>query len=308
MERAILKDALDRRRRSSVRQPAKIGHTIINDRDIALLTFIHEYGGMLTNDIIFRYAETTGLYTSRASLSRRLKELYHEAGILDRPFQQRNIEFPNRYNLVHRVSEEGEALLKARHLFSLYVPRPYGAYQHQMMTACLYASYRIHAKEAGITFTPQHTLLAKSKKSISIPIDTRFVTPDALFMLTIEGKHVLIFLEVDRATEPGHSTDDKRKSWGRTIEEYQTIFGEKRYKEHYGVPQTCAAQVHVVTIHHVMHQKILKQIERVFPNGCPYILVHASTAFGQISHPPSYMPMLSVSWDRAGHTPFRFVR
>jgi hypothetical protein len=301
-------DCIERRRRYGPPQPAETGRVVINERDVRLLAFIHLSGGMLTTDIIFRYAQAIGLHRNRAALSRRLKELYHEAGVLERPVQQRNIPYPERYNLVHRVSEQGETLLKARHLFSAYAPRPYGAYAHQMMTACLYASYRISAEEAGIPFAPQHALLEKLKQKVAILVDGARVMPDAVFMLSIDGKHVLIFLEVDRATEPGHSSDDKRKSWGKTIEQYQRIICDKRYKEHYGLPPSCGAQVHVVTIHYGMHQKILRQVERVCPGGCPYILVHASTAFGEGSRPPSYMSMLKVTWDRAGHAPFRFVR
>lgn len=298
-----LQDGIGRRRRNAKRQAR--GVSVIRDSDVKILAFIHHHGGMLTTDIIFKFCELEGLYKNRRSLTYRLRDLYHNLGLIDRPHQQRNIEYPERFNLVHRVSEKGEELLKSRGLYSEYVSRPYGAYQHQMMTACVYASYALNAKEAGIEFTPQHTLLKRLGRGAGIQIDGKKVEPDALFMLTIDGKSVLIFLEVDRATEPGHSKSDKRKSWGRSVEQYQKIIAHKLYKEHYDVPTTCGAQVHVVTVNYSMEHKILREVSRVFPSGCTFILTHTSTAFGEISHPPAYINMLSVEWNRHGHKGFK---
>jgi len=301
METKQLKDGLQRRRRNAPRQPVR--SITLNERDINILTFIHLYGGMLTTDIIFKYATINGLYKSKQALSLRLKEMYHDGGYLDRPTQQRQIEYPERYNLVHRVSEKAELELKARRLFSDKAPRPYGAYQHQMMTACLYASYYLSALEHGFGFMPQHKL-----PHPTIVIDGKNVTPDALFMLTVEGKNILIFLEADRATEAGHSDDDKRKSWGRSVEQYKKIIGDKLYKDHYQVPPNCGAQVHVVTINFTMQQKILRQIQRVFPQGCTYILTHTSIAFGDNSHPAPYIDMMKTIWDRWGHNEFTYLK
>lgn len=300
-----LHDKLQRRRRNAPRQPLR--KIRINETDVALLHFIHLYGGMLSTDIIFEYAKLKGLYTGKRSMTYRLCDLYHD-GYIDRPVQQRNIEYPERYNLVHRVSEKAEALLKDRGLYSPYAPRPYGAYEHQMMTACLYASYYIHALQSGFGFTGQHEILGKLKRNATIVVNEKNVTPDALFMLTIEGKEILIFLEADRATESGHSSDDKRKSWGRSIEEYKEIIGNKRYKEHYGVASTCGAQVHAVTISASMQLKIIRQIQRVIPEGCNYILTHATRAFGDNTHSPEFIPILHTEWDRWGAVPFQFLK
>jgi hypothetical protein len=295
---ALLKHLRDssryqRRRRHAPRQPDTLRSTVVNDRDVEILTFIHLHGGMLTTDIIFQYAKTNGLYQNHASLSRRLKELYHDAGVLDRPVGQRQIAHPERYPLVHRVSEKGELALKARNRLSAYAPRPWGPYRHNMLNACVYASYALNAQDAGITLTP---------------VDNRRVKPDTLFMLTINGKHVLVFLEIDRATESGHADDDKRKSWGRSVKEYQQIIGEKRYKQHYDVPATCGAQVHVVTTQFAMQQKILREIERVFPQGCPYILTHTCGEAGEETHPVPYLNMLGVAWARHGHGTFQYLK
>ena len=300
-----LKDTLQRRRRNAPRQP--LHDIVFRNKDVELLRFIHLYGGMLTTDIIFEYVTLEGLYKNKRCMSYRLRDLYH-AGYLDRPTGQRRIEYPERYNLVHRVSEKGEAILKDRGLFSPFAPRPYGAYEHQMMTACLYASYYLHARKAGFGFTAQHELLGKLNRNASIVVADKNVTPDALFILTKDGKDVLIFLEADRATESGHSTDDKRKSWGRSVEQYKDIVGGKRYKEHYGVASTCGAQVHVVTISASMQLKIIRQIQRVMPEGCNYILTHATNAFGDNSHPSLFIPILFTEWDRWGATPFQFLK
>jgi len=302
-----LHDPIGRRRRIGKRQPD--GRVVtLHERDIKILEFIHLYGGMLSTDIIWQFAKTTGVYKNRMSMTERLKRLWHDLGVLERPVEQTEVRYPDRYHLIHRVSEKGEEELKARHLFSPYAPRPWGTYKHNMLNACVYASYYINALKAGITMVPQHVLLAGLKRDASIVIDDKVVKPDTLFMLIINEKQVLVFLEIDRATESGHSSDDKKKSWGRSVKEYQKIIGEKRYKEHYHVPPTCGAQVHVVTTKFTMQQKILREVARVSPKGCAYILTNTCVETGEDTHSTPYLNMLGVVWDRHGYQPFQFLK
>ena len=296
----ILRDTVGRRRRNAKRQPTT--PLTLSTRDIELLSFIHRFGGMLTTPIIARYAKVAGIYRNPYSVEKRLRDLYHETGYIDRPIEQRQIEYPERFPLVHRISEAGERYLKDKGLFLDNAPKPWGTYRHNMMLSCLYASYYISALEHGFGFTPQHEL-----PHISIVVDGQKVTPDAVFKLSVSGKEILVFLEADRATEAGHSTDDKRKTWGRSVEQYQKVIGHKLYKQHYGVSPNCGAQVHVVTISHSMKDKILRQVARVYPDGCSYFFLNVSDAFGDITHPPKYMDMLTTRWERWKHLPFLYV-
>lgn len=307
------RDKLARRRRNSVRQPE--GNTVLQASDIEILQFIHLYGGMLSTDIIFEYARQRGLYRNKTFLSRRLKVLYHNTGLIDRPKQQRMIERPERFPLIHRVSDKGEEFLKERGLFSEHAPRPNGAYNHQMMTACIYACYFLNAREQGMTFVPQHEFFEENQAPFAINVEGKPVSPDAIFLLKpkdAEGneRRIVVFLEVDRATEPGYSSDDKRKSWGRSVDQYKYIIGQRGsaqpYKDHYRLHPATGAQVHVVTTSPAMKNKIMKQVERVYPNGCTHFFLHATEQFGEITHAPKYFNILNVSWDRFNNPPFSY--
>jgi len=302
-----LHDPIGRRRRIGKRQPDGTIVTL-HERDIKILEFIHLYGGMLSTDVIWEFAKRTGLYKNRMSLSHRLTQLWHDAGVIERPIEQTYVRYPDRYHLVHRVSERGEDELKARHLFSPYAPRPWGVYKHNMLNAGVYASYAISAMDAGITLIPQHILLADLKRDSAITVDGKVVRPDTLFKLIVGEKEVLVFLEIDRATETGHSSSDKKKSWGRSVKEYQKIISEKRYKEHYNVPSNFGAQVHVVTTTFPMQQKILREVQREFPKGCSYILTSTCVTVGEETHSAPYMDMLKTVWDRQGFPPFCYVK
>lgn len=292
-------------------------HRLTEDQ-VTLLYWMHLLGGLLTTDIIFELSKVLGLYTEVRSLRRSLLVLYNHFELLDRPkFQRRGIN-PNSKNLAHRVSEKAERLLKFKGKWSEHVPRPYGAMEHQMAVSCSYASDFILARQRGIPIRLQHELCESVDKGIAIETSLGTLNPDYVFMVELNGKEVLIFREIDRATEPGHSSDTKRKSWGKTINQYDEVVGqgkpsEKKYKKHFGLSDKVGALVQVITVpdinsyEFVMQKKIARLIDEKYKGKCPFFCLHTTWAFGYDFDPPKMMPTLNKQWECVGYAPIQLI-
>lgn len=285
------------RKRPVGRQPT--GRSISTfERDLKMLQFVHLYGGMATSELLFQYCLEEKLYTKRHALHRRLRQMYDEGNLWIR-HKKSKYEYTT-----HQVSNEGDRLLKQYGLYSEYAPKARGTFEHQKMLCSIYQSYYLSCRRLGIEFTPQHVLLEKVGHGERIeamyngkPTD---LVPDALFKIKTDGKEALIFLEVDRGTEPGFSTDPNRKSWVKNAEQYRYIIGSKTYKEHFGVPPNCAAHVHVVTSSPSYMQRITNSIAHVFPEGCPFIYLNYCPSFGELFYTRTYFDMMKAEWYRHG--------
>lgn len=291
------------RRVRHLRQPNKLHKHIVEPRDIRWLAFLHRHGGRLPTSYL--HDATKDTHKSKDYTLERLKILYQELKLIDRPFQQFETLDPRQNELVHEISPTGLTLLKQEGLYSKYAPSMKGAFKHQVMLSCVSASFEINARDRGYTYTPQHEILEKVEQDHHIKLPTDNFTPDEVFMLTIDGKSVLLFLEIDRGTEPTETGEMNRKSWSRSIRQYRQLIGHKLYKEHFGVD--CGALLLVVTISKAKQDGILKAIEAEYNGPCNYMLVHHLTEFGREFHPPLLLDMLGVKWQRAGHPPFSFA-
>lgn len=287
-----------------------------------VLEFIHLFGGMSTTPIIQKWRELTGLYKQKENASEKsaphqslktlLRDLFN-GGYIDRPKTQMNFYRPRRFPLVHRVSLKGEDYLKSKRLFSAHAPKPWGTYEHNMLTACIYQGYYLNALEAGFSFEPQHTFVPAHGGTPSFTINERKVTSDVLFSLGIKDKNILIFLEIDRGTEVGSTKNQDRKSYGRSAEEYYEFIGrgsaiEKLYKSHFKLAPTHGAQVHFVTTSVSAQLRMLGQVARIHNKECPYFLATTCLETGEETHAIGYIPMLDTEWNRHGMGPFVFPK
>ena len=112
--------------------------------------------------------------------------------------------------------------------------RPSGHWWHTYLTAQVTSSIDICAARAGIRFIPAHEILARTGASIAIPHGKSKLIPDQLFALDYGGRYRAFALEVDRGTEPKTSPAN-RKSWARSISQYDDILSREIYKSHYGL-------------------------------------------------------------------------
>lgn len=274
------------------------------ERDVLWLSFLHRHGGRLPTSYL--HDSTKEGYVSLDNTRRRLQILFQNTRLIDRPFQQFETLDPRRNELIHEISPIGLQLLRDEKLFSPYAPTMGGSFQHQVMLSCISASFELNAREHGFTYTPQNVLLERIKRDHTITLAERDeFTPDEVFMLSKDGKDLLIFLEVDRGTEPNISAKDTRKSWKRSIRQYKELISSKLYKERFDV--TCGALLVVVTISKAKQANILKVVETEHKGKCPYTLVTNLPQFGREFHPPLLLDMLGTSWARCGYEDFKII-
>jgi hypothetical protein len=270
------------------------------DYDLDLLAFAHHMGGMATSQLLFEYAKSKGYYTTATAMSRRMRDLYHDSGYWIR-------ERENKYSYVtHQVSEIGENLLKKEGLYSPLAPSPFGAFEHQKMVACIYQAFYLDCLHNGIKIVRQHELEAPSVFKAPYAGKERPLYPDAVFLIYLKDKPILIFLECDRGSEPGRSKDPNRKSWVKNATQYRHIIGTREYKKHYNLPPETRAMVLAVTSAPSYVNRILDSVHKVFPDGCPFIMVNHVDSFGDMFYVNTRFKMFERVWQRAGDDDFQF--
>lgn len=293
-------DSLGRRDRFKRQLSKDVTHHL-TPRDIEWLSFLHRHGGRLPTSYLHNSSKHThkDLYSSQI----RLRILY-DLGLLDRPTAQLATLDPRYNEMVHEVSPKGLAVLKDEGLYSEYAPSMRGSFKHQVMLSCISASFELNAREDGIIYTPQHVLLERLGTDHRIKLDSGDFTPDEVFMLSVDGKSLLLFLEVDRGTEPTESDSLVRKSWTRSVAQYKELIGQAKYKTRFGV--SCGAFLLVVTVSRAKQAGILKSVDKEC-GASPYILTHYLPEFGTYFHPPMLLDMLGVKWERCGNKPFSLL-
>jgi Replication-relaxation len=295
-------DTLGRRTRDK-RQPTSTSTHHVTDRDLEWLSFLHRHGGRLPTSYLHESSKHTHKCRYRAQI--RLRDLFNEMKLIDRPFQQFETLDPRYNELVHEVSPKGLAVLKDENLYSDYAPTMRGSFKHQVMLSCVSASFELNARQYGFVYTPQHVLLERLGKDHKIELAKDVFTPDEVFMLSKDGKNLLIFLEIDRGTEPTESDNKRRKSWTRSVAQYREFIGHKQYKSRFGVD--CGALLMVVTVSAAKQAGILDAVAKEFDGPCNYILTHYLPEFGRQFHPPKLLDMLAVGWKRYQHPDFKLV-
>jgi len=295
-------DSLGRRIRTK-RQPLG-NHIQLQERDLAIFEFLHRHGGRLPTSFI--HDATKHIARDKQRLSHRLKDLYHEARLLDRDWKQEETRDPEYNELVHELNDNSIELLKERGLYSPYTPSMRGAYKHQVMLSCISASFELNTQGTDLTYIPQHHLLNRAGRDHQMTIAGDYVTPDEVFGLQIDGKDLFLFLEIDRGTEATSSQNFNRKSWTRSIKQYRQVIGHGHYKDHFKVNH--GALLLIITVSKAKQEGILKVIQEEYPQGCNYILVTHMPEFGRAFHPPKQIDLLKRKWERCGHPPFQFMK
>lgn len=312
-----LRDTLGRRRRRSPRQP-KGKQIQIFEQDLDILQWIHERG-MQPKDNIFEYAKRRGFYTTKNALNHRLEPLYNELGIYMYPKGQNRLLLNRYYSDVIAASSAvakdadgntlpgiaGTKLLQKHDRYTKYGLRPVGWFEHQKMTCSLYSSYEFSCEDHGLIFTPQHVICERVGHGSSIMLGTRKLRPDAVFHVAFPTlkKEMLIFLEADRDSEGADVEDPDTESIKSKYEKYAELIPTGKYKEYYGVPEYCGAQVHFVTTTKQMENRTLKNLLEKWTDGkgCSWFLTHTTPAFGEVYYPYTVLPMVPVTWHRAGY-------
>jgi hypothetical protein len=297
-------DTLGRRLRTR-RQPDKTLTPEVRPRDDAWINFLLRHGNLLTIDYL--HAFTKADFVNLTKSNDRQAKLFNELKLLNRPAQQFD---PNGCflfrRLIHSASPLAVDRTKALGTFSEYWPSPKGSFPHQLLVSAVSASFELSCMGTAWAFTPQHEVLERAGRGMTIDIDGDDLIPDLVIKLTRDGRSILLFVEIDRGTEPNWS-DSKRQSHGSKIQKYKKLIGGKLYKDLFKVD--CGAFLLIITSSATTQTAITDEvIPRIYETPCSYILTHYIKGFGTNFFVPDPIDIFNIQWKLSGHPPFTFKR
>ncbi len=295
-------DTLGRRVRNK-RQPLKEVNHPFTERDLAWLLFLLRNGNLLSIDYLHKFTADT--HKNLTKSNDRQNVLFNELALFSRPKQQFDVNNNFYYRkLIHSASDRAIEMIEKMGQGSEYFPSPVGSFPHQLLVSCVLASFELSCKGTSWTYTPQHEVLEHAGRGLKLDIEGEDLTPDGVFMLTKEGKKLLVFLEVDRGTVPTWS-DTRRKSHSSEIKKYRKLIGQKLYKDLFRVE--CGAIVMILTSSQAKQTGILDDVvKRIYGTPCSYIFTHFVPGFGSQYFLPDPMDMFDIEWKLSGHEPFTF--
>lgn len=312
-------DTLGRRSRLT---PAPTGKRVsATARDLLWFAKLAEHGPLPTS-FLLAFGQDT--HTSEKRARERLADLFHETDTpeggtyLSRPAQQfRTLDA--RYNqLVYDLTEAGLQALR-RSGRAVGEPRaPSGPWLHRLMTSCVTASIELATlARSDVSYIPQSQILQRAAADLRCPVRItdpatgahfeKDLIPDAVFGLTYHapgGDRFRFFaLEADRATEPVTSGSWNRKSFERSLLQYEAYVAGGAYQDHLNL--TAPLLVLHVASDEVRAARMTEFVGERYPRGNAYILVQAWPDFGGAFRPPAPNPhLLESRWARARLAPF----
>lgn len=308
-------------RRSRLRATATGKRVSPTTRDFLWFHTLAEHGPLPSS---FLLAFAQGSYASDKRARERLTDLFHEDNTPDggsyliRPPQQfRTID--SRYNqLVYDLAPAAWRALARSGTVTGKHTAPSGPWLHRFMVSCITASIEIAMlTRDDLSYIPQSTILARANAELRCPVTVtdpatgfryeKDLIPDAIFGLayhTKEGDRFRFFaVEADRATEPMTSGNWSRKSFERSLLQYEAYVSGGAYLEHLKL----TAPLLVLNVLSDA-QRMKRQVEftaKRYPLGNGFMVFQAWEDFGEAFHPPEPSPALLIGgWDRGGLPPF----
>ncbi len=313
-------DSLGRRDRL---RPQSTGKRITpQERDLLWFQKLLEHGP-LPSSFLLQYAKETHRSEKRAK--ERLTDLFNEDNTPDggpyltRPPQQfRTID--SRYNqLVYDLGPAAKKALKRKDAWNEREAARSGPWLHGHMVSCITASIELATRDRDdMTFIPQSYLLERAEAdlryttTISDPATGRTckkdLIPDALFGLqyeTPEGRRFRCFVvEADRSTEPATSKSFNRKSWLRSLLQYEAYLPTGAYREHLRLKAPLL--VLNVTTDAKRSENMMDLMSRDGNPLSALMLFQAWGDFGAVFRPPQpNRALLHEAWDRADRPALR---
>lgn len=292
------------------------------ERDMLWFQKLAEHGPLPTS---FLLAFSKGSHASNKRARERLADLFHEDNTPDsgiyllRPPQQfRTID--SRYNqLVYDLAPAGWRALE-RSVRGM--PKPAassGPWLHRVMTSCITAAIELATrKRDDLSYIPQSAILERANAELRYPViitdpDTGYrytkdLIPDAIFGLryhTERGDRFRFFaVEADRATEPTTSSNWNRKSFERTLLQYEAYVAGGAYRGHLQLTAPLLV-LHVLSDARRL-QRMVEFTAKRYPHGNAYMLFQAWEEFGPVFRPPAPSPALLIGgWVRGGLHSFK---
>lgn len=248
-------DALGRRLRFAPPN-AVCRRLVLTTADYLIFEAINRHGPLPTH---YLYQFTKHLRRDYTHLQNRLTEFYNGDGsgpLLSRPHQQ-FAGFQARYqHTVYDLAPRARVLLAERGITSRDAPRRAASFLHQLMQACIGATFELVAPSKGLRYIPRREILAHPRcpeetrnalNPLAIPISGRVqktLIPDDLFGIEYPNVGFRFFaVEADRNTESIERKNLSQSAFGQKIAGYVDILHNQSYRGHWGVPN-----FHILTI------------------------------------------------------------
>ena len=308
-------------RRSRLRATSTGKRVSPTERDLQWLAALAEHGPLPSS---FLLAFSNGSHASEKRARERLTDLFHEDNTPDggpyliRPPQQfRTID--SRYNqLVYDLAPVGWQALERLGRDPKNRSAPSGPWLHRFMTSCITASIELATMiRADLTYIPQSKILARAQTDLRCLVTftdpatkrsmTKDLIPDAVFGLqyhTDHGDRFRFFaVEADRATEPTTSANWNRKSFERSLLQYDAYVAGGAYRDHLNLTAPLLV-LNVITDARRM-ERMLDFTAQSYPNGNNFMLFQAWEEFGATFRPPNPKSNhLLGDWVRCGFPSF----
>lgn len=311
----IILDSIGRRSRLRATSTGK--RVSPTDRDMLWFSKLAEHGPLATSSLL---AFSSRSHASDKRASERLADLFHEDNTPDggayliRPPQQfRTID--SRYNqLVHDLAPAARRALERRMPGLSVSAAPSGPWLHRFMTSSITASIELATlARDDVSYIPQSAILARAGVDLRYPVTItdpstgwcgpKDLIPDAVFGLRYQARHGDRFrffaVEADRATEPTTSANWNRKSFERSLIQYDAYVAGRAYRDHLGL--TAPLLVLNVLCDEARMARMVDFVAQRYPSGNSYMLFQTWADFGPLFRPPDPSPaFLNGGWDRGG--------
>jgi hypothetical protein len=161
-----------------------------------------------------------------------------EAGYLHLPPQQLQITKANFNPYVYDLTPLGWDFLADYQDLERHC-RPTGHWWHGYWVSAISSAIEISITRFGLTYIPAAQILAIRGVEIGIPVSGTKLIPDQLFAIKYLEGYRTFALEMDRGTEPVHSSA-ARKSLQRSVTQYEHVTETEIYRKHYGLKSNLA--------------------------------------------------------------------
>lgn len=287
------------------------------ERDLLWFRTLAEHGPLPSS---FLLAFSNGRHASDKRARERLTDLFHEDNTPDggpyltRPPQQFRT-LNSRYNqLVYDLSLAGWRALERDGMETGKRAAPSGPWLHRLMTSCITASIELASiTRPDLSYIPQSDILARADTVLRCPVTItapgtgcrykKDLIPDAVFGLryyTGKGDRFRFFaVEADRATEPTTSSNWNRKSFGRSLLQYDAYVAGGAYRYHLKLTAPLLV-LNVLSDEHRV-ERMVDFVAKRYPSGNAFMLSQAWPDFGPVFRPPEPSAvLLAGNWSRGG--------
>lgn len=304
-------------RRSRLRATSTGKRVSPTERDLYWISRLAEHGP-LASSFLVAYSRHSHANDKRAR--ERLSDLFHEDNTPDEepylirpPLQFRTID--SRYNqLVYDLTPAARRALERRQGAITHSSVPSGPWLHRFMASSITASIELATlARDDVSYIPQSAILARAGVDMRYPVTItdpstgwrgpKDLIPDAVFGLryqTPRGDRFRFFaLEADRATEPTTSANWNRKSFERSLIQYDAYIAGGAYRDHLRL--TAPMLVLNVLTDASRMARMVEFVGKHYPRGNSFMLFQTWADFGPVFRPPDPSPaFLNDGWSRGG--------